>query len=157
MKTWIKAALLATTMAAGLAAPVFAQDSVLLPNLSYRTGPFAVTGIPLMNGQADYMAMVNERDGGANGVKLNYQECETGYNTEKGVECYEATKAERARWSITPWSTGITLSADPQGVNADKIPLLRRAMGGPRPCRTARCSNGSSTRPRTIGTAPRSR
>ena len=70
MKAILKSALLAATIAAGFAAPSFAQDSVLLPNLSYRTGPFAVTGIPLMNGQADYMAMINERDGGANGVKL---------------------------------------------------------------------------------------
>ena len=80
------------------AAPAaFAEDVVSLPNLSYRTGPFAATGIPLMNGQRDYMMMLNERDGGANGVKLGYEECETGYNTEKGVECYEKTKATRHR------------------------------------------------------------
>ena len=70
---------------------------VSLPNLSYRTGPFAATGIPLMNGQRDYMTMLNERDGGVNGVKLGYEECETGYNTEKGVECYEKTKADGHR------------------------------------------------------------
>ena len=98
MKRLMRISMLAAAVAAGSAmtAPAFAQDSVLLPNLSYRTGPFAVTGIPLMNGQADYMAMINARDGGANGVVLNYQECETGYNTEKGVECYEKTKAEGA-------------------------------------------------------------
>ena len=127
MTRLLKTVLLATTVAAGLAAPAFAQDSVLLPNLSYRTGPFAVTGIPLMNGQADYMAMINERDGGANGVKLNYQECETGYNTEKGVECYEKTKAEGA--IVTqPWSTGITLQVLPKS-NVDKMPVLAPGYG----------------------------
>ena len=32
------------------AAPALAEDIVSLPNLSYRTGPFAATGLPLMNG-----------------------------------------------------------------------------------------------------------
>ncbi len=129
MKRLIRISMLAAALAAGSAmtAPAFAQDSVLLPNLSYRTGPFAVTGIPLMNGQADYMAMINERDGGANGVRLDYQECETGYNTEKGVECYEKTKADGA--IVTqPWSTGITLQVLPK-TNVDKIPLLAPGYG----------------------------
>ena len=100
MKTLMKTALLAAVLssAAALGAPrPSPQDIVSLPNLSYRTGPFAATGIPLMNGQRDYMTMINERDGGVNGVKLDYEECETGYNTEKGVECYEKTKATAHR------------------------------------------------------------
>lgn len=129
MKTIGKLAIATMTLAAGvaLAAPSFAEDSVLLPNLSYRTGPFAATGIPLMNGQRDYMMMLNERDGGANGVKLDYQECETGYNTEKGVECYEKTKADGA--IVTqPWSTGITLQVLPKS-NVDKMPVLAPGYG----------------------------
>ncbi|MBU0581565.1 MAG: ABC transporter substrate-binding protein [Alphaproteobacteria bacterium] len=108
------------------AAPAMSEDSVSLPNLSYRTGPFAATGIPLMNGQRDYMTMLNERDGGVNGVKLGYEECETGYSTEKGVECYEKTKATGI---ITqPWSTGITLQVLPKS-NVDKIPILAPGYG----------------------------
>ena len=103
-----------------------AEDVVNLPNLSYRTGPFAATGIPLMNGQRDYMMMLNARDGGANGVKLGYDECETGYNTEKGVECYEKTKASGI--VTQPWSTGITLQVLPK-TNVDKIPLLAPGYG----------------------------
>ena len=114
MKRLLKTTLLCAALAAGtvLAAPAaFAQDRVSLPNLSYRTGPFASTGIPLMNGQRDYMTMLNERDGGMNGVILGYEECETGYNTEKGVECYEKTKATGI---VThPWSSGITLQVLP--------------------------------------------
>ena len=110
-----------------LAPAALAEDSVKLPNLSYRTGPFAATGIPLMNGQRDYMLMLNERDGGVNGVKLDYEECETGYNTEKGVECYEKTKADGG--IITqPWSTGITLQVLPKA-NVDKIPILAPGYG----------------------------
>jgi branched-chain amino acid transport system substrate-binding protein len=129
MRKLLKSTLLCAVLAAGtaLAAPAaLAQDAVNLPNLSYRTGPFAATGIPLMNGQRDYMMMLNERDGGVNGVKLGYEECETGYNTEKGVECYEKTKATGI---ITqPWSTGITLQVLPRS-NVDKIPILAPGYG----------------------------
>ena len=38
--------------------------------------------------------MLNERDGGIGGVKLAIEECETGYDTKKGLECYEAVQAE---------------------------------------------------------------
>jgi branched-chain amino acid transport system substrate-binding protein len=129
MKTFARLTAAAGLLAAGaaLAAPASAEDAVVLPNLSYRTGPFAATGIPLMNGQRDYMMMLNERDGGANGVKLDYRECETGYNTEKGVECYEKTKAEGG--IVTqPWSTGITLQVLPKS-NVDKMPVLAPGYG----------------------------
>ncbi len=117
----------ALALSGALAAPLaLAEDVVNLPNLSYRTGPFAATGIPLMNGQRDYMMMLNARDGGVNGVKLGYQECETGYNTEKGVECYEKTKATGI--VTQPWSTGITLQVLPKS-NVDKIPVLAPGYG----------------------------
>jgi branched-chain amino acid transport system substrate-binding protein len=129
MKKLVKTTLLSGALALGtaLGAPVaFAEDVVNLPNLSYRTGPFAATGIPLMNGQRDYMTMLNTRDGGANGVKLGYDECETAYNTEKGVECYEKTKATGI--VTQPWSTGITLQVLPKS-NVDKIPVLAPGYG----------------------------
>ena len=86
---------LATAVALGaLAAGGALAQEISAPNLSYRTGPFAATGIPVMNGQIDYFTMLNERDGGIGGVKVNFYECETGYNTEKGVECYEKTKSD---------------------------------------------------------------
>ena len=107
------------------AGPVLAAE-IYLPNLSYRTGPFAATGIPLMNGQRDYVSLLNARDGGLGGAKLIYDECETGYNTAKGVECYERTKK---RAVITqPWSTGITLQVLPK-TNVDKIPVLAPGYG----------------------------
>jgi branched-chain amino acid transport system substrate-binding protein len=129
MKAMMKGSLLtaAIALSAAFAAPAaLAQDSVYVPNLSYRTGPFAATGIPLMNGQRDYMLMLNERDGGVNGVKLGYDECETGYNTEKGVECYEKTKAQSIL--TQPWSTGITLQVLPK-TNVDKVPILAPGYG----------------------------
>ena len=59
-------------------------------------GPYAANGIPFSDGYQDYFTLLNERDGGIGGEMINIIECETGYNTEKGVECYEATKGEGA-------------------------------------------------------------
>lgn len=127
MRPQMKAALLATAFAAATAFPALAQDTLKLPNMSYRTGPFAATGTPHMNGQLDYMTMLNERDGGINGVRIAFDECETGYNTEKGVECYETTKSQGALVT-QPWSTGITLQVLPRA-GVDQIPMYAPSYG----------------------------
>lgn len=116
---------LAGALAAATAGASMAQE-LYAPNLAYRTGPFAATGIPLMNGQADYLAMLNARDGGIGGVMINGEECETGYSTEKGVECYEKTKGKAI--VTQPWSTGITLQVLPK-TNVDNIPILAPGYG----------------------------
>ena len=82
--------LLGAVAAATIAGPALAD--LTFPNLTYRTGAYAVNGIPYADGYGDYMTLLNERDGGIGGEKINYIECETQYNTEKGVECYENTK-----------------------------------------------------------------
>lgn len=122
--TVLSAVIASATMLAAPAA--LAQDKIHISNLSYRTGPFAATGTPVMNGQRDYMIMLNERDGGVNGVEIVYDECETGYNTEKGAECYEQTKGQSI--VTQPWSTGITLQVLPR-TNVDKIPILAPGYG----------------------------
>ncbi len=48
------------------AAPVMAD--LVFPSLSYRTGAYAAGGIPFADGYADYMTLLNERDGGIGGV-----------------------------------------------------------------------------------------
>jgi branched-chain amino acid transport system substrate-binding protein len=75
----------------------------------------------------DYLEMINQRDGGVNGVKLVIDECETGYDTKKGVECYEAVKAKNPVF-INPYSTGITLQLIPRA-SVDKIVVLSMAYG----------------------------
>ena len=54
--------------------------------------PFAGSGTPIADGMHDYLTMLNERDGGIGGVKLVVDECETGYDTKKGLECYDTVK-----------------------------------------------------------------
>jgi branched-chain amino acid transport system substrate-binding protein len=108
--------------AAVLASKAQAQDTIYVPLLTYRTGPFSVGGIPIADGMHDYFAMLNERDGGIGGVKLNIEECETGYDTKKGVECYESMKGKNPT-VFNPYSTGITLQLIPKAA-VDKIPVL---------------------------------
>ena len=104
-----------------------AEDGIYIPLFSYRTGPFATSGIPIANGMADYLNMLNERDGGIGGAKLIVEECETGYDTKKGVECYESVKSKHPV-VINPYSTGITLQLIPKAA-VDKIPILSMAYG----------------------------
>ena len=123
---------LAAVTTAGLASMVTAEvaiaaDEIFLPGLVYRTGAYAPNGIPFANGFADYVTLINERDGGVNGVKLVYEECETGYNTKVGVECYEKLKARNPA-VIIPNSTGITYQLIPKTA-ADGIPLLTMGYG----------------------------
>lgn len=60
---------------AGLA-PAQDKGSIFIPLLVYRTGPYAPNGIPSANGFNDYFNLLNERDGGINGVKIAFEECE---------------------------------------------------------------------------------
>jgi branched-chain amino acid transport system substrate-binding protein len=108
------------------AAPAFAQNQQYIPILVYRTGAYAPNGIPLANGMSDYVNMLNERDGGLNGVKLVVEECEFGYATDKGVECYERLKSKAV--AISPYSTGVTFALT-EKAPVDKIPLLTMGYG----------------------------
>ena len=72
-------ALAAATALTALAVPAAqAEDSVFVPLFTYRTGPFAGSGIFIADGMHDYLTMLNERDGGIGGVKIAVEECETG-------------------------------------------------------------------------------
>ena len=113
-----------------LAEPAMAQNEQFLPALVYRTGPYAPNGIPFADGVADYWTLLNERDGGINGVKIVSEECETGYATDKGVECYERLKGKGPTGAgyFSPLSTGITFALT-EKVPGDKIPLLTMGYG----------------------------
>lgn len=107
------------------ASPLGAE--LVFPDLSYRTGPYAPGGIPFSDGYQDYFTLLNERDGGIGGVPIRVPECETAYNTEKGVECYESTKGEGALL-YQPLSTGITYQLIPKAT-ADDIPVHTMGYG----------------------------
>src|SRR5262245_22590244 len=112
------------------ALPAAAQTEQFIPALVYRTGPYAPNGIPFADGVADYWTLINERDGGINGVKIIHEECETGYATDKGVECYERLKGKGPTGAgyFSPLSTGITFALT-EKAPGDKLPLLTTGYG----------------------------
>jgi len=127
---WMAGVALGAAMIGGgllAAAPASAQDSIYVSNNSYRTGAFSGSGIPIGDGMRDYFTMLNERDGGIGGVKIVFEECETGYETQKSIACYEQAKAKNTV-VYSPWSTGATLAAIPRA-HVDKIPILSMAYG----------------------------
>ena len=97
-----------------------------MPVLVYRTGAYAPNGVPWADGFVDYLKLVNERDGGVNGIKIAYEECETGYATDRGVECYERLKSKKPV-AVNPLSTGITFALT-EKVAADKIVALHDGL-----------------------------
>ena len=119
--------LAATLMAA--AATAFAQaKEQFFPVLVYRTGAYAPNGVPFANGYVDYLKLVNAR-GGINGVKVSFEECETGYATDRGVECYERLKGKNGGATVfQPLSTGITFALT-EKAPGDKIPLITAGYG----------------------------
>jgi len=125
-----RSAALVVAVASSLAAPsAFAQaKEQFFPLLSYRTGPYAPNGVPWANGKQDYIKMINARDGGINGVKLTYEECETGYATDRGVECYERLKSKPGVALFDPQATGITFALTEKVVN-DKVALVTLGYG----------------------------
>jgi branched-chain amino acid transport system substrate-binding protein len=120
--------------AIGIALP-FAQAQAqakeqFFPVLVYRTGAYAPNGTPWANGYVDYLKLINARDGGIGGVKITYEECETGYATDRGVECYERLKGKgpTGATAFHPLSTGITFALTDK-VPGDRIPLITSGYG----------------------------
>lgn len=123
-----RALALAAAISSGLLAtqPAQAAGEQYFPLQSYRIGPYAAGGIGFFGGFIDYLQLVNQRDGGVNGVRLTWSECETEYVVEKGVECYERLKkglngAPAA--ATNPLSVGIAYATLERSAN-DKIPLI---------------------------------
>lgn len=124
--------LAAAVSAAGImgSTAAVAADNQFVGSLVYRTGPYAPGGIPWADGFADYINLLNARDGGVNGVKLDLEECDTAYNTDKGVECYERMKnnGPTGMPAVMPLSTGVTYALLDRVVK-DKIPLITSGYG----------------------------
>ena len=123
--------LVGAALAVGFAQQVLAQAKEQFIGLpSYRVGAYAAGGSGIYGGWIDYMSLINERDGGINGVKLTWEECETEYNNARGVECYERLKGKGPTGNTVfqPLSTGITYSVIDK-VPGDKIPMVTIGYG----------------------------
>jgi len=117
--------------AAGYAGTAAAQaKEQFVPANFYWVGPYAASGSGIAGGMLDYFKMINNRDGGINGVKITWEKCDTEYNNSKGVECYERSKKHPPTGAtlVHPLSTGITYSLIEKGT-ADKIPIVSVGYG----------------------------
>ena len=86
LKTSMAAVLAAGVVAVAAALPAQAAEQYF-PVLSYRVGDYAAGGSGFYGGMIDYWNLVNAK-GGVNGVKITFEECETGYVPARAVECY---------------------------------------------------------------------
>jgi branched-chain amino acid transport system substrate-binding protein len=128
LSRFLIAAAVVAAGASALTTSAFAQaKEQFFPLLVYRTGAYAPNGTPWANGKQDYLKMVNARDGGVNGVKLTFEECETAYDTARGVECYERLKG-KTNTLFEPQSTGITFAITDKAPG-DKMPVLTIGYG----------------------------
>ena len=127
-KSFLLAAALASA-ALGFAGPAPAQEQQqYIPILSYRVGPYAAGGSGFYAGAIDYFNL-NNANGGINGVKIIWEECETEYNASRGVECYERLKTRYGGATLVePLSTGIAYGILDR-VATGKIPLTTLGYG----------------------------
>jgi len=113
--------------AVGVGAYAQAKEQ-FFPLLTFRTGAYAPSGVPWANGFVDYFKLVN-LNGGINGVKVLWEECETSYATDRGVECYERLKGKNGGATVfQTMSTGITFALTEKGAS-DHIPILTPGYG----------------------------
>ena len=101
-----------------------------LPILAIREGALKAVGIPRADGYIAYVTLLNARDGGINGVKLVWEECETVYDVPRGIECYERLKAKGPTGAavVHPRGTPMTYALTERATH-DKIPLLTVGFG----------------------------
>jgi branched-chain amino acid transport system substrate-binding protein len=123
------ATVVAVSGLAAVATQALAQaKEQFFPVLVYRTGAYGPNGTPWANGYVDYLKLTNAR-GGVNGVKLSWEECEFGYATDRGVECYERLKGKNGGATVfQPLSTGVTFALT-EKAPLDKIPLITAGYG----------------------------
>jgi branched-chain amino acid transport system substrate-binding protein len=101
-----------------------------IPLLVTREGAQRSLQIPRSDGIIAYLTLLNERDGGINGVPLVWEECETVYDVTRGVECYERLKAKGPTGAAAVYPTGTPLTyALLARATHDQIPLISMGYG----------------------------
>jgi branched-chain amino acid transport system substrate-binding protein len=109
---------------------VAAAGAQFLPVLGVREGGQRFTVIPRIDGYIAYLTLLNERDGGINGVPLVWEECETVQAVDRGIECYERLKAKGPTGAgvVLPRGTPMSYALTERATH-DQIPLLTVGFG----------------------------
>jgi branched-chain amino acid transport system substrate-binding protein len=109
---------------------VAAAGEQFIPILSMREGAVKSAGSPLADGYIAYVTLLNERDGGINGVPLVWEFCETVFDVDRSVECYERlkTKGPTGAAVFQPQGTHVIYALLERATH-DKIPLISMGFG----------------------------
>src|SRR5262245_19448874 len=109
---------------------VLAAGEQFIPLLVTREGATRSAQIPRADGMIAYLTLLNERDGGINGVPLLWEECETVFDVDRGVACYERLKGKGPTGAAAMLmnSTPLTYALTEQATH-DQLPLLTVGMG----------------------------
>jgi branched-chain amino acid transport system substrate-binding protein len=109
---------------------VAAASAQFLSVLSIREGALKGLGIPFFDGYIAYLTLLNARDGGINGVPLVWEECDTVFDVDRGVECYERLKGKGPTGAavFNMLGTPITYALTELATH-DHIPLLTVGLG----------------------------
>jgi branched-chain amino acid transport system substrate-binding protein len=101
------------------------------PLATYRVGAYASSGVQVWAGMIDYLNYINDVEGGINGVKLVWQECETEWTAEKGIECYERFKGglNGAPVAVYQPNGAPAAYALSERAEVDKVPLITLGYG----------------------------
>lgn len=122
-RSGLRQAVVSAALALGTLASGAQADEQFFPLQSYRVGPYAAGGTGFFGGTIDYFNLINTRDGGINGVKITWEEGETQYEVERGVEVYERLKSRPNIAAWNPLSVGIAYAMIDR-ITQDKVPLI---------------------------------
>jgi branched-chain amino acid transport system substrate-binding protein len=122
--------LLATGIVGLVSVTAVAAGEQFVPILAIREGALKAVGIPRADGYIAYVTLLNTRDGGIHGVPLIWEECETVYDIDRGIECYERLKRKGPTGAAVVHPRGTPMSyALTERATHDKIPLLTVGFG----------------------------
>ena len=107
-----------------------AAGEQFLPVLGAREGGQRFVAIPRADGFIAYLTLLNARDGGINGVHLLWEDCDTVYDVDRGVECYERLKVKGPTGAAVfhPSGTYIVYALTERATH-DRIPLITMGFG----------------------------
>ncbi|MFL6651066.1 MAG: ABC transporter substrate-binding protein [Sulfurifustaceae bacterium] len=103
-----------------------------IPMFTFKEGAAAPLGVATLAGYLDYWNLLNLRDGGINGVKIVWEECEMERELKRGLECYEKLihngPPGRVATTLNPNATDLAYALLKR-VAADKITLMTPGYG----------------------------
>lgn len=101
------------------------KGEILHPMMVTRVGPFATAATATVAGQQDYFSLINA-NGGIEGYKIVWEECEIEYKPARALECYER---HRGNWKLIYPNSTPAIFALQERVTKDEVLAVNTAGG----------------------------